>query len=529
MSYKTDKIVIVGGGSAGWMSAATLIRFFPNKDITLIESPDIPIVGVGESTLGFIRAWTASLGIDEKDFMKHTDASYKLSIKFTDFYKKNSGGFHYPFGIPHFNPNNKLGLNDWGLKKTFYPDTPVQDYCRTYFPAMALIENNKISRNEGGEFAAFRFDNDVAYHFDATKFGLWLRDRYAIPRGVKHIQGTVKTVSVDEDGITGITLDNGDVITADLYVDCTGWKSMLLGDALKEPFIPYNHILPNNRAWATQVPYIDKNEEIEGYTNCTAIENGWVWNIPLWSRIGTGYVYSDKFISKEDALEQFKQHLRTKMTIPNAERITDDLKFKDIEMRIGIHERPWTKNVVAIGLSCGFIEPLESNGLLTVHEFLLKLVKFLGRDIVSRWDQDTYNSGIRRYFHNFAEFVGLHYALSVRTDTEYWREISKRSFCPEMVDQIPTLSVGFADFAYRKVQLQEFDNTGGIHCIATGMRYPLVDESVVSQWQHYNPNTDYKKYIDEMIPIWNKEQRQYKREADDCPTIYEYLKNNIHG
>ena len=529
MSWKSEKIVIVGGGSAGWMSAATLIRFFPNKDITVIESPDIPIVGVGESTLGFIRAWTTSLGIDEKDFMKFTDASYKLSIKFTDFYKKNSGGFHYPFGVPHFHERARFGPNDWALKKTFYPDTPVQDYCRTFFPAMSLIENNKISRNEGGEFGMFRFDNDVAYHFDATKFGIWLRDRYSIPRGVKHIQAIVKDVATDKNGVSELTLDNGDKITADLYVDCTGWKSMLLGGALEEPFISYNDIIPNNRAWATQVPYVDKEEELEPYTNCTAIENGWVWNIPLWSRIGTGYVYSDKFISKEDALEQFKQHLRTKMTIADADRITDDLNFKDIEMRIGIHERPWVKNVVAIGLSCGFIEPLESNGLLTVHEFLLKLVKFLGRERVNQWDIDTYNTGIRRYFHNFAEFVGLHYALSVRDDSEYWREISRRSFSPEMVEQIPTLSVGFADLAHRKMHQQEFDSSSGIHCIANGMRWPVVDESVVAQWSHYNRHNNYKQIIDEIIPLWNKEQRQWKREADDSPTLYEFLKTNIYN
>ena len=464
MSWKSDSIVIVGGGSAGWMSAATLIRFFPNKKITLIESKDIPIIGVGESTLGFIRLWMGALGIDEQDFMKYTDASYKLSIKFTDFYKKNSGSFHYPFGSPYFAKESFFGLRDWQLKKYYYPNTPVQDYCRTFFPAMSLIEKNKIGKNEKGNLGEFRFDMDVAYHFDATKFSLWLRDSYSIPRGVNHIQASVKKVIVDDDGVKEIILDNGNIITADLYIDCTGWKSLLLGESLKVPFISYNDIIPNNRAWATQVPYIDKEKELEPYTNCTAIGNGWVWNIPLWSRIGTGYVYSDKYISKEDALEQFKNHLKTKMTVPNADRISDDLDFKDIEMRIGIHERPWEKNVVAIGLACGFIEPLESNGLLTVHDFLLKLVKYLGRDIISRWDQDGYNAGIRKFFQEFAEFVALHYALSTRTDTEYWRDISKKSFCPSMVNLDPTSVIGFANFAQTKFnQTNLYHDNGGIH------------------------------------------------------------------
>lgn len=529
MICKSDKIVIIGGGSAGWMSASTLVRFFPNKDITVIESPDIPIVGVGESTLGFIRAWTSSLGIDEKDFMKHTDASYKLSIKFTDFYKKNSGGFHYPFGTPHFTDKNFLGLRDWDLKKHYYPDTRVQDYCRTFFPAMALIENNKISENEGGEFGAFRFDNDVAYHFDSVKFSIWLRDRYALPKGVKHIKATVKKVVTDDSGVKEVILDSGDVITADLFVDCTGWKSMLLGDALKVPFTSYNDIIPNNRAWATQVPYINPEEEMEAYTNCTAIDNGWVWNIPLFTRIGTGYVYSDKYISKEDALNQFKNHLKTKMTIVDANRITDDLNFKDIEMRIGIHDRPWEKNVVSIGLACGFIEPLESNGLLTVHEFLLKLVKYLNRDIISQWDIDSYNTGTKRFFRTFAEFVALHYALSARNDTEYWNDVTSKSFSPSMVNLVPTLVEGFTDMSSKKFDVSDFNNTAGIHCLAHGMRYDTIDESVITQWSHYNKHIDYKKITDELIPIWNKEQRQWKREAEDCPTVYEYLKNNIHN
>ena len=158
MSYKFDNITIVGGGSSGWMTAATFIRFFPNKNITVIESPDYPIVGVGESTLGQINIWKDLLGIKDEDFMKDTDASYKLSIKFTDFYKKDSGGFHYPFGrIYHENDSSISPPNDWAMKKVFYPDTEVSDYTRTYFPVMPLIELNKINKNDTGVFDNFNF------------------------------------------------------------------------------------------------------------------------------------------------------------------------------------------------------------------------------------------------------------------------------------------------------------------------------------------------------------------------------------
>jgi hypothetical protein len=284
-----NKIIIVGGGSAGWMTAATLIKTFPNKDITLIESPNIPIIGVGESTIGGIKFWTKYLEIDDKDFLKHTDGSYKLSIKFTDFGKKGTS-FHYPFGEPHTDGNH-AGLNDWWFKKFLNPELDNSDYATCHFPQMALVNNNKIDYNNS-QIIPFDFDKHTAYHFDATKFGLWLKENYCLPRGVKHIKEDITSIEKDDNGIKSLNKKH----TADLYIDCTGFKSLLLGETLKEPFESYSDMLPNNSAWATRIPYENKEEELVPYTNCTALGNGWVWNIPLWSRIGTGYVYSDKYI-----------------------------------------------------------------------------------------------------------------------------------------------------------------------------------------------------------------------------------------
>ena len=329
---KTDKIVVVGGGSAGWMTAATLIKNFPNKKICVIESKDVPIVGVGESTLGQINEWLYTLGINEDDFMKDCDASLKLSIKFTDWGGKGTGAFHYPFGDP-WAVGTKFGLNDWFIKKTMYPDTPTSDFVDCFYPAMPLVYQNKVIKNENNELPGFRYLSDVAYHFDATKFGAWLRDKFCIPRGVKHIVGTIKEeITTDDTGVQYLELTTGEKITADLYIDCTGWKSLLL-KSLNVPFESYADILPNNAAWATRVPYTDKIKELEGYTNCTAIQNGWVWNIPLWSRIGTGYVFSDKYISKEDALEEFKDYLKNDREVRIPEEVVDKLEFKFISMR----------------------------------------------------------------------------------------------------------------------------------------------------------------------------------------------------
>ena len=347
---KTDKIVIVGGGSTGWMAATTLKKAFPEKNISVIESKDVPTVGVGESTIGGIRTWAKYIGLSESTFFPETDASIKMSIKFTDFYKKDSGGFHYPFGKP-LPISNENPFFEWHLKKYYYPETESQDFVKSLFPSSALFENNKFSLNQNGEFDNFNPDFDIAYHFDATKFGAWLKNNYCLPRGVTHIESTVVDIISDEGGISSLLLENGESISADLFIDCTGFKSILLAGALEEKFDSFSEMLPNNKAWATRIEYKDKEKELEGFTNCTALGNGWAWNIPLWSRLGTGYVYSDKFISPEEAKEEFKNYLTSdKMVVPRTREEVDSLEFKDITMRVGIHKRTFVKNVVAIDL-----------------------------------------------------------------------------------------------------------------------------------------------------------------------------------
>jgi tryptophan halogenase len=532
MIKKLDKVVIVGGGSAGWMTAATLIKFYPEKEIVVIESPNIPIVGVGESTIGGLKTWVNALEIDEDDFMKYTDASYKMSIKFTDFYDKDSGSFHYPFGLPftgQLGPNNtqispQEILKMWHYKKGVFPETPVQDYCRTYWPTMPLIENNKFSKNESGEFDNYYPETNVVYHFDATKFGAWLRDRYAKPKGVIHIQGEVVTVNTDENGVSNLVLDNGDIIYSDLYVDCTGWKSLLLGDALKEPFNSYDHILPNNKAWAAQLQYKDKEKELEPFTNCTALGNGWAWNIPLWSRLGTGYVYSDKYISPEDAKQEFKNYLMSdKMVSPRTQEEVDALEFKDINMRIGLAERLFVKNVVAIGLSAGFIEPLESNGLFTIHQFLLKLVDTINRGPVSQWDKDVYNVSCKILFDSFAHFVSLHYALSHRTDTQYWKDISTKTFS-NMQDLDYLQTSGFFELAKLKMVNGAHELTSGMNCVATGMNFFLYSQQDLLPHPIYKQSY-IKEYVENFVKSTEYVQLKWKKAAEDAPTLYQYLKD----
>jgi len=503
---KTNKIIIVGGGSAGWMAAATLISQFPNKDITVIESPNVPTVGVGESTLGQINNWLDLLNIKDEDFMPHTDASYKLSIRFEDFYKKDDGGFHYPFG--NVIETERLGLKQlWFVKKYLQPETPITDYANSIYQNMALVNNNTLFKNENNELEYFDFKYHVAYHFDATKFGLWLKDQYCKPKGVKHILEDVKTIETNEDGI--VSLNN--THKADMFIDCTGFKSLLLGDTLKEHFNDYSNLLVNNKAWATRVPYKDKENELVPYTNCTAIENGWVWNIPSWERIGTGYVYSDKYVSDEEALNEFKRYLDKKGSDYSKS------EFKNIKMRVGLHDRLFVKNVCAIGLSAGFIEPLESNGLLSVHEFLINLVKVMKRgneDTISQWDRDNFNVECKRFFDQFTEFVSMHYALSHRDDTKYWKDISNRSF----YDNRLTDNTIKADILAKMKSDDWLRSDSGHHCVGVGLRYFGYD--VLKD----NSTDDIKL----KIQLREKEVNKWNIICKDKPKLLQFLKDNIH-
>jgi len=525
VSKPINKIVIVGGGSAGWMTAATLIQRLYNREIILIEDPNTPTVGVGESTLGFINDWLRLLQIKDTDFMKACDATYKMSISFTDFYKVGSGTFHYPFGGIDIT-GNKYAKNDWYLKKFLYPETPLSDYADCVYPIMSLVNANRIT-TEDNIVPGYIFNRDAAYHFDAIKFAIWLRDKFAKPKGVKHIQALVKDTIVNEDGIEKLVLDDGQEITADLFIDCTGFASILLGKAMNEPFISFNDILPNNSAWAAQIPYDNKREEIVPYTDCHALGNGWVWNTPLWSRLGTGYVYSDKYISDEGALDEFKAHLKSKG------KLREDQKFRKIKFRAGVTNRLWVKNVTAIGLSAGFIEPLESNGLYSVHMFLVRLLRALDRDkeerLVTQFDKDGYNWSCRVMFDNFAQFVAMHYSMSLRNDTEYWRDVGNRSYC----DVEKSLKRGVSTNesfigAYESKYIVTRFSDDGINAVATGLNYFPTD----MQYIHWMNDGSFKlaEEFEQITKHLNAKKEIWDFRASKCPTVYDFTKERIyHG
>lgn len=513
------KIVIVGGGSAGWIVATSLITQLKDKEITVIESPNIPTVGVGESTVGGIRGWLRMVGITDLDFMKETDASYKIAIKFNNFYEKDKGTWYYPFGKPYIE-GNLHKRDDWFIKKALYPETPTHDYVDCYYSQMALVNDNKILINDEN-LDNFNFYYDTAFHFDAAKLGLWLREKFTKPRGVKHIAANVKKVITNDQGIEKLLLDNDCKITGDLFIDCTGFKSLLIEDALGVPFISYEDLLPNNRAWAVRIPYTNKEKQLNSVTECTALDNGWVWNIPLWSRIGTGYVYSDKYISAEDAKQDFINYLT------NNGHHLQGCEFKDIKMRVGRHEKLWYKNVVALGLSAAFIEPLESTGLLTTHEFARTLCSILLRGGTSQWDRDEFNLKCEDEFNYWATFVSMHYALSHREDSTYWRAVKNRSVTSIFpnLGKLQTQCL-FHQSIYQKNFENYFQDDPGINCLAAGMNWTAIDRSILN---HLLPvGTDLKQEFSTMIFRLEQRKKKWREAVKNAPSLYQYLKEVIY-
>jgi tryptophan halogenase len=532
MYHNVKSICIVGGGSSGWMTAAAIARRLPNIELTLIESPGIPTIGVGESTIGHINQFLHLLELKDEDWMPHCNATYKTSIKFIDFRENPTDKphkFHYPFG--KFDLIDKpRGTMEWFLYRANNPDVDPSNFAEFYHDAILMTDANKLTRNEDNAIRGFEFGPDTAYHMDAALFGNYLRDHICLPSGMQHVLDTVVSVEQNDNGsIKEIVTEHGRY-AADLFIDCTGFKSLLLEQTMKVPFISFHDTLMNDSAIATVIPYIDQEKEMENYTSCTAIECGWVWNIPLWNRIGTGYVYSSKFATPEQAEEQFRRHLKSnRMLCPDAAR-ADAAEIRHIKIKHGTHARAWEKNVVGVGLSNGFIEPLESTGLMLTHEAIVKLIAALTmRDgHVTQFDVDLFNHAFQDQIIGFKHFISQHYALSRRNDTPYWQHITGEvCYSTAMNDFKPELYNSYPDMGYRLHRSRSFGgDMSGIIYIAAGMGYNPID--AIHKKFMDEKYREIKGYEDIVRKNWEEHKEQVLKVIDQLPTHYEFLKTTIH-
>lgn len=416
------RLVVLGGGSAGWMSAAYLDRSFnrPGErrlEIIVVESEVVGRIGVGEATVPGLLRFLQFVGIDEPTFMRRTKATFKHGIQFEDWAEKGERYFH---AFEEFEANARvnagpgwLAMNAAGQAGRFSDASGIQ--CRV---AEAGRAPKMLTDPD------YRSPLPYAYHLDAEAFGDLLCE-VATQRGVRRVQGDVVDVGVDADGeVTGLQLKNGETIEGDFFVDCSGFASLLIGKTLKTPFVSYADHLLCDRAVAIRAPH-GPAPIVPPMTRAIAMSSGWMWRIGLQDREGIGYVYSSNYISDDEAEAELR----------GAAGVPDDIPARRLKMRVGRASTAWTGNVVAIGLAGGFIEPLESTGLHLVELALEKLVRCFPLNGVNEAARDLFNTSLAVHYDDLRDFIVAHYCLTRRTDTAFWREVAKPEHIPEGLAQ----------------------------------------------------------------------------------------------
>ncbi|MFG6429852.1 tryptophan halogenase family protein [Roseateles sp. LYH14W] len=414
------RILIVGGGTAGWLTAAYLAKALrlaerPHLEVTVLESPDISSVGVGEGTFPTIRSTLQFLGIDEAHFIRATTATMKQGIRFVDWARTPRDGQHQQFFHPFEAPFYAEDVN-------LVPYWLLQDEATRPPFAQAMTLQQRITDAQRapkrlGE-AAYAAPLNYAYHFDAIKLAGLLADR-ARELGVRHFEGTVTDVALDARGaIRHLNTAQGR-FEADLYIDCSGFRAELIGKALGSPFKSCRSQLFADRALACKLPFDAADTPMESCTIATAHEAGWLWEIGLNGARGIGCVYSSSHISDERAAEILRAYCGD-----------EDVAMRSIPFAPGYREKQWVKNCVAVGLSAGFLEPLESTGLVLIEAAVGMIAEMLPHSGAMEAPARRFNELMTARFENIINFLKLHYCLSKR-DEPFWRDNANPATIPE--------------------------------------------------------------------------------------------------
>lgn len=420
MPKEIESVCILGGGTAGWMTAAALSHKLKDLPVSirLIESDEIGTVGVGEATLPHIRSFNNTLNIDEATLMKETEATFKLGIEFCDWGRPGDHYIH-PFG--DFGPNvNGVPFYHFWLRLRSLGDTSRLD---EYSLPIITAEMSRF-KYPGADPSKLDSTYRFAYQFDATRYARFLR-QYSERNGIIRTEGkVVETKQHPETGfVESVKLDRGDIISADLFIDCSGFRGLLIEQALKTGYEDWSQWLPADRALA--VP-CESRGPLTPFTRATARKSGWQWRIPLQHRVGNGYVYSSEFASDDEVADALMSNLEgPPLASPK------QLRFKTGRRRLS-----WNKNVVAIGLSSGFLEPLESTSIHLIQEGITELIQLFPNKDFEQSEIDEYNRRMSLNYERVRDFLLLHYIANQRDDGEMWRHFQNLKLPDSLQEKI---------------------------------------------------------------------------------------------
>ena len=423
-------LVIVGGGSAGWLTAGIIAAEHLKTEqsssrvkVTLVEAPNINTIGVGEGTWPSMRSTLKRIGLSETDFIRDCDVSLKQGTLFSGW-TDGKDIYTHPFTVPHAYSQHNLS-RDWQNK---FSDLP---FAEAVCPQSKLMLKNqapkKISTPE------YSFNVNYGYHLDAGKFAEKLRLHCTLELGVVHKKAEVIQVNSAENGdIRSLRLDTGESLTGDLFIDCSGSRCLLLGEHYGIPFKSIRDILFNDSAIASQVPYLSAGDSIASSTISTAQKHGWIWDIGLPSRRGIGHVYSSRYTDADNAEVTLYKHIEKLV----GSKIAKKVKMRRISFSPGHRQKFWHHNCVAIGMAAGFIEPLEASALVLVELSASMIAEQLPQnrkvmDIVSK----RFNEKFLYRWDTIIDFLKLHYVLTKREDSDYWRDNANKNSIPESLSE----------------------------------------------------------------------------------------------